>query len=164
MAENDTSRKDVMGEKPAASGGGGGGAAAMPLVEVLSALMRVAASVIGLVVMVFGLTFGIRLFEAVIEGIRKPETIEAIFRKWVAVVGGETLDLHFESVKISLAPVMAGAAIGGAALLLCLLVIVFLSTGAKIVAWNSGEREAIKRILEHALGRRSGEHPSETPL
>ena len=61
-----------------------------------------------------------------------------------------TLDINGKPFHV--ANIVAVIVIGVGAMLLAWLSIAIMLTGAKIVSWTSTDREAVKRVLEHALG------------
>lgn len=114
--------------------------------------MRLAASAVGIVTIVVGLWFAIKLFGAIAEGLQSPEAYRDSIQQWTALVGGEGLKVKLGEQEFALGPVIALAAIGLGLVLLTWLSLGIMLTGAKIVSWSSGEREAVKRILQQAFG------------
>ena len=116
------------------------------------AAMRLAASAVGIVVILVGLWLAIRLFGAVAEGLQSPEAHRETLRQWAAVVGDKGIKIKVGEQEFDLAPAIALAAVGLGLVLLTWLSLGVMLTGAKIVSFASGEREAVKRVLQHALG------------
>jgi len=116
------------------------------------AAMRLVASAVGIATLLVGLWFAIKLFGAIAEGLQSPEAYRDSIQQWTTLVGGEGLKVKIGEQEFALAPVIALAAIGLGLILLTWLSLGVMLTGAKIVSFSSGEREAVKRILQQALG------------
>ena len=70
---------------------------------------------------------------------------------------GAKLDVTLPNGTFPLAPLVAALILGGGTFILAWIGLGMMLTGAKIVSWTQGDREAVKRILEYSLGRRRGE-------
>jgi hypothetical protein len=123
-----------------------------PLTGIVDGGLRVVATMLGFVVILVGLWMVLKIFGAVFEGVTAPQGMAPTFAGWVETVGGDKLKLTINGSEIHLAPVLATVMIGGGALVLAWLSMGVMLTGAKIISWTSGDREAIKRILQHAFG------------
>lgn len=121
--------------------------------------LRLCASVVGIVTILIGLWLALKLFGAVAEGLRSPDAFSETWKQWAAVVGGDGLKLKIGEEEVAFAPAASVAAVGMGLCLLTWLSLGVMLTGAKIVAWASGEREAVKRVLQHALGGKSRRLP-----
>jgi hypothetical protein len=106
------------------------------------------------------------VFVALFEGLRAPQSSKELFSQWAETVGGDKLTIDANpagpgqpagpdqpGVKLALAPFLAVSVIGGGTFLLCWLALGIMVAGAKIVSWSSGDREAIRKILRHAIGQ-----------
>jgi hypothetical protein len=129
--------------------------------------IRACGAVLGLVTIVIGLVYATRLFSLVLTALGNPEVFEALLGKWVEAVGGDTLDLSVAGTTFHGAPPLAIGVLGGGVFILTWLSMGLIGVGAKTVSWLLGDREAVKKVLAHALGpaRRSepgaaGENPS----
>ena len=116
------------------------------------AVVRLAASAVGIVTILIGLWLAIKLFGAIAEGVQSPEAYRDTIQQWTALVGGDALKIKAGEQEFALGPIVALAAVGLGLVLLTWLSLGVMLTGAKIVSYNSGDREAVKRILQHALG------------
>jgi hypothetical protein len=125
--------------------------------NILSAGMRFIATGLGLVVIVFGLWAALKIFGAVYAVIVAPTGFAGTFKAWVDAVGGAKLDVALPNGTFPLAPLVAALILGGGTFILAWIGLGMMLTGAKIVSWTQGDREAVKRILEYSLGRRRGE-------
>ena len=121
--------------------------------SVLETGSRVVATFLGIVVILVGLWSALKVFGALYQGLTGPQGFAKTFDGWAKVVGGEKLNLTVNGITIPLAPVLAVIVLGGGAFLLTWLAMGIMLTGAKIISWTSGDREAVKRILEHSLGK-----------
>jgi hypothetical protein len=120
---------------------------------------RFLATCLGIVVIVIGLWAALKVFGALYDGLNSPEQSKQLFSQWAETVGGDKLTLEINAPqgqaagKLSFAPFLAVMVIGGGTFMLCWLAMGIMLTGAKIVSWASGDREAVARIVRHALGR-----------
>lgn len=121
--------------------------------SVLETGSRVVATFLGMIVILVGLWSALKVFGALYQGVTGPQGFSKTFEGWVKVVGGEKLNVQINGNTIPLAPVLAVMLLGGGAFLLTWLAMGIMLTGAKIISWTSGDREAVKRVLEHALGK-----------
>lgn len=121
-------------------------------VEKLRDALRVIATLIGVIAIVVGLFFAIRLFGALYSGLAKPEKFDSTIDKWEMTLGGEDMDLIIEGRNYPFARPLAIALLGGGTFLLVWIVLGIMITGAKIVSVTTSDMEAIKRILRHAFG------------
>ena len=73
--------------------------------------------------------------------------------------------MTIEGRAVPLARVIAVIVLGGGSLLLAWLALGIMLTGAKIVSWTAGDREAVKKILTHVFGpgRVAGEVATGVP-
>lgn len=115
-------------------------------------MMRLLASMTGIVAILVGLWLATRLFGAIAQGLQSPEAYQETFRQWTAVVGGDQLKIKQGEQELAFGPALAVAAVGMGLSLLVWLALGVMLTGAKIVSWSSGDREAVKRVLTYALG------------
>jgi hypothetical protein len=130
-----------------------GEASAEPALFSPELAMRLCASAVGIVTILIGLWLALTLFGMIAEGLRTPEAFTETWKQWAAVVGGDGLKLKVGEQEVAFAPAASVAAVGMGLSLLTWLSLGVMLTGAKIVAWASGEREAVKRVLQYALGK-----------
>ena len=129
-----------------------GEASAEPALFSPELAMRLCASAVGIVTILIGLWLALTLFGMIAEGLRTPEAFTETWKQWAAVVGGDGLKLKVGEQEVAFAPAASVAAVGMGLSLLTWLSLGVMLTGAKIVAWASGEREAVKRVLRYAFG------------
>lgn len=118
---------------------------------------RIAATILGVVVMLIGCVFAVRLFGALYSGVTNPEESRRLVDEWSNVVGGPETVIRIENVDYSIAKTLAIVVLGGGSVLLIWLTLGMLLTGAKIVSWTTGDAEAVQRLLHHAFPARSVE-------
>lgn len=114
--------------------------------------IRVVASTVGMVVMVIGVVFAVRLFGLIVQVLRHPAGFQARLEEWVAVVGGEQLDVLVGGGSFPAARMVALSVLGGGAVVLAQMAMGLISVGGKTVSSTLSERDAIKRILVDAFG------------
>lgn len=118
----------------------------------LLSLMRVIAAGLGVITIVIGLFYLTRIFGLVYDALHSPRDFATVFARWVDAVGGSELDINFSGDKFPAARLLATVVLGGGMLILTWITMGITFTGAKIVSWTAGDRDAIKRILRHAFG------------
>lgn len=116
------------------------------------AAVRLCASAVGIVTILVGLWLAIKLFGAIAEGLQSPDAYRETIEQWTALAGGDAFKVKFEDQEIVLAPAAALVVIGLGLALLTWISLGVMLTGAKIVSWSSSDREAVRRVLQHALG------------
>jgi len=121
-------------------------------VEKLRDALRVIATLIGVIAVVVGFFFAMRLCAALYSGLAKPEKFNSAIDKWERTLGGEELDLVVEGKHYPLARPLAIALLGGGTFVLVWIVMGIMITGAKIVSVTASDKEAVKKILRHAFG------------
>jgi hypothetical protein len=118
----------------------------------LEALPRACANVVGVIAVVTGLWLAIDLFGAIYRGLNSPENVRPLLNHWAETLGGEKLTVKVADQSYPLASLAAVIVVGIGCCVLTWLSMGVMLTGAKIITWTSSDREAIRRILQHALG------------
>ena len=115
-------------------------------------LLRVFATLLGIVAIVVGLVYAVKIFDLVYTNLRTPGDFRGVIEQWASAVGGEELDVAFEGGRVPLASIVAVLIVGGGVVVLAWVAMGIMLTGAKIVSWTASERDAVKKILTHAFG------------
>ena len=118
----------------------------------LEMLPRACANVVGIIAVVSGLWLAIDLFGAIYRGLNSPENVRPLLDHWAETLGGGKLTVKVADQSYPLASLLAVIVVGAGCCVLTWLAMGVMLTGAKIITWTSGDREAIRRILQHALG------------
>ena len=121
-------------------------------VHALMNIVRLAATGLGIVVIIMGLVYATRIFHVIYTTLQSPETFHSLLDQWVIVLGGEELDLTIAGGTFHGAHVFSVLVLGGGAAILAWIAIGLILAGAKIVSWTTDESETIKRILRHTYG------------
>ncbi len=129
-----------------------GGAGIEPAAVSLESIARLFASTVGIIAIVIGLWLALKLFGAVAEGLQSPDSYKETFQQWTALLGGDRLKIKVGDQEFALGPMAALGAVSIGLMVLTWLTLGVMLTGAKIVSWTSTDREAVKRVLQHALG------------
>lgn len=119
----------------------------------LASAARLFATIMGIVVMAFGLWAALRLFGALYAVLMAPDGFKGSFQAWTEAVGGNDVTFPTPNGPVVYAPILAAGLFGLVAFVLIALCLGMLTAGAKIISWTAGDREAVRKILEHALGR-----------
>ncbi len=130
--------------------------------DFFGSLLRLIASAIGVVIIIIGAVYAMKMFYAIYHGVKNPQYVEALIEQWMQILGKESESITIQSLDLTfnLGRVTAVVILGGTAYILASIAISLMSVGAKIVSWTSGDREAVKRILTYTFGSRVGQHAS----
>lgn len=118
----------------------------------LESIARLFASTVGIIAILLGLWLALKLFGAVAEGLQSPDAYKETFQQWTALLGGDRMKVKVGDQELALGPTVALGAVSIGLMVLTWLTLGIMLTGAKIVSWTSTDREAVKRVLQHALG------------
>jgi hypothetical protein len=135
--------------------------AATGRMELAFSVCRIAATMLGIVMIIIGVAYLLRLVGAVVTNVRNPDEMSALVAHWTELIGEEALDIRFGASHIQGARVLSIIILGGAAVVLGWLSLGITLAGAKIISWTSGDREAIKKILRYSLGQEQFRRRSE---
>lgn len=118
--------------------------------------LRVAANLfitlVGVLMVLIGLYFAIKLFYRIFDALLYPEHIRELLMAWSQTLQWHVLDFDLQGKTLSFGPTLALAVIGIGAFLLVSIALAIVRTGARIIAFATEEREAIKDILQYSLG------------
>ncbi|HWB10953.1 MAG TPA: hypothetical protein VG826_17125 [Pirellulales bacterium] len=120
--------------------------------SLLETVARACANLVGVIAVVAGLWLAMDLFGAVYRGLNSPENVRPLLQQWAETLGGEKLTVKIGEERYPLASLVAVLVVGAGCCVLAWLAMGVMLTGAKIITWTSSDREAIRRILQHALG------------
>ncbi len=121
-------------------------------VQSLLQLIRAAAAILGVLIMIIGVVYVTRIFAWIFGVLHDPDSFGANLNQWVAAVGGAQLDFVAPGITYHSANMVAIMVLGGGVVILAWISIGLVMVGAKIVSWTLGDREAIKKILADAFG------------
>lgn len=109
-------------------------------------------TLVGAFMVLIGLYFAIKLFHRIFDAILYPEHIRELLVAWSQTMQWQALDFDLQGKTLSFGPSFALAVIGIGAFLLVSIALAIIRTGARIIAFATEEREAIKDILRYSLG------------
>lgn len=115
-------------------------------------VLRAVGAALGIIAIIFGLSYATRLFAGIFSALRAPENCQALVDTWSAAVGGEQLDIVISGATYHCARIVAVVILGGGSMILAWLSLGLIAAGGKIVSWTLTDRAAIKRVLEQAFG------------
>ncbi len=121
-------------------------------VQSLKAFISLAASIAGIVIMLYGFKLCIDIFTLIYGALTEPEQIASVINQWAQTPALKSLTFTLGERTFSMAHISAIIIGGGCALLLGWLAISIMQTGGRIISWTSNEEEAIKKILKSAFG------------
>ena len=111
--------------------------------------------------MLIGLIYATNIFMLILGALKNPTAAQSVMTQWMTVLGGDQLGFTIQGVGFPGATLLAIVILGALTVILPWLAIALLTTGAKILAWTLGDKEAIKKILTHTFG--PGLNPSPKP-
>ena len=126
--------------------------------DVARRFVRVLAAGVGLLAVVAGVICALQVFGAVSDAVRRPETLVPVVENWEALIGAQEISFTVDGEVMKVSRPLAVASLALGALVLTWISLCIIIVGGKTVSLISGEREAVKKILEHAFG------PSRRPL
>lgn len=129
-----------------------GDAPNVSIAQAIEAFPRLCANVVGVVAVVAGLWLAVELFGAIYRNLSAPESAGPLVKQWAETLGGDKLTVKVADQSYPLATMAATIVLGTGSCLLTWLSLGIMLAGAKIISMTSGDREAIRRILQHALG------------
>jgi hypothetical protein len=133
----------------------------------LSTAARVTATVIGIVLIIIGLTYTIRVIDGIYTIINEPQKAEVMVETWSGIIGEISATITAEGNVVTTNLVnnrmLAIGILAGAAALLAMLSLGLISAGARVISITSSDKEAVKKILKHAFGEnmKKPENPQE---
>lgn len=124
----------------------------MPILETGKSVISLAATCIGLVVIVVGLKYAMDIFQLIFTILESPSQLTDPLQQLAESFGGSAFDLKIKDRAVPLANLMALAVYCFGAFLSAWLTLALMQTGAKIVSLTAGDRSAVKKILQSAFG------------
>jgi len=121
-------------------------------VQSIKSFISVIASVLGIIIMLYGFKLCIDIFMLIYGALTEPAQIASVLNQWAQTPVLKSLTFKLGERTFSLAHISAIMVGGGCALLLGWLATAIMQTGARIISWTSNEEEAIKKILKSAFG------------
>lgn len=123
-----------------------------PVLETGKSVVSLAATCIGLVVILVGLKYAMDIFQLIFTILESPSHLTAPLQQLAESFGGSAFDLKVGGKAVPLAKLMALAVYCFGAFLSAWLTLALMQTGAKIVSLTAGDRSAVKKILQSAFG------------
>lgn len=128
-----------------------GDAPNVTIAQVMEAFPRLCANVVGVIAVVAGLWLAVDLFGAIYRNLGAPQNAGPLLKQWAETLGGDKLTVRVADQSYPLATAAATVILGAGCFLLTWLALGIMLAGAKVISITSGDREAIRRILQHAL-------------
>lgn len=123
-----------------------------PVLESIKLIVSLAATCLGLAVIMIGLKYATDIFQLIFTILKSPSHLTDPIRQMAESIGGSAFDLRLKDRSVPLANIMALMVYGCGALLSAWLTLALMHTGAKIVALTAGDRNAVKKLLQSAFG------------
>ena len=132
--------------------------------ETLMQLLRAFTAILGLIGIIIGMVYVTRVFNLIYNALQAPESFQLVFEQWVSAVGDAHMEIKVGETIYPGARFAGILIIGGGTLALAWIAMAFMMAGAKMVSWSLGDRQAIKKILEHTLGSLRKNPPTKPAL
>jgi hypothetical protein len=121
-------------------------------VETIKNIISLVATCVGLVVIIIGLRYAMDIFQLIFSILKSPTYLTEPIRQMAEVIGGSALDLSWEGRAVFLANIIALIVYCCGILLCAWLTMALMHTGAKIISLSTGDRSAVKKLLQSAFG------------
>ena len=125
----------------------------LPAVETVKSIVSLVATCIGLAIIIIGLRYTMEIFQLVFTILKSPAYLAGVIQEMADSIGGSAFDLRLDGRVVPLANIMALTVYCCGAFLIAWLTLAMMHTGAKIVSLTSGDRTAVKDLLQGVLGR-----------
>ncbi|WP_310600475.1 hypothetical protein [Desulfobulbus sp.] len=126
----------------------------LPVMEILKRFVQIAATCLGLAIIVIGLFYAMDVFHLILAMLKSPTTLAEPIRELADSFGGRAFDIKLPDRTIPLANLIALMVYCLGVLAGALLTMALMQTGAKIVSLTAGDRTAVKQMLQSAFGSR----------
>jgi hypothetical protein len=120
---------------------------------------RVMGALLGIIAMITGLVYTSKLFTMVLYVLKTPDAAHSIFKNWATALGDNQLILTVQGDSFDMTLIATLLIVGTGALLLTYIALTLITTGAKILSWTLGDKEAIKKILTSTFGTTKKDKP-----
>ncbi len=122
----------------------------LPIGDILQQVVRFGGAFVGIVLIVIGLAFAMKIFGVIVATLNAPGNIRTLVEDWTRIVGNEQLTVLYEGKEIAVGPVIAVGILGVGALVLVSISMQLITNGAKVISITLGEREALKQLFKQA--------------
>lgn len=127
--------------------------------EVIKAWASLAASVVGILVMLVGLKYAVNIISFVFDVLKSPENIETAILHWQKVLNLSQTGLTVGGIDLSSIQVLVILGVGF--IFVGWLAMGLMKTGAHIVSLTASDRDAVKKVLRYAFGEDVNTGPKE---
>ncbi|MCL1979463.1 MAG: hypothetical protein FWG62_00095 [Proteobacteria bacterium] len=135
----------------------------MPIMEIIKRIVQIAATCLGLAVIVIGLNYAMDVFHLILAMLKSPTILAAPIQELADSFGGRAFDVSLPDRTIPLAKLIALVVYCCGVLAAAFLTIALMQAGAKIVSLTAGDRTAVKQMLQNAFGGRKQPRSSSPP-
>jgi hypothetical protein len=125
----------------------------VPVVETIKGIVSLAATCIGLAIIIIGLKYTMEIFQLVFTILKSPAYLTGVIHEMAQSIGGSAFDLKLDGRAVPLANIMALTVYCCGAFLVAWLTLALMHTGAKIVSLTAGDRSAVKQLLQSVFSR-----------
>lgn len=126
----------------------------LPIMEILKRIVQIAATCLGLAVIVIGIYYAMDIFHLILTMLKSPTTLAGPVRELADSFGGRAFDIKLPDRTIPTANLIALMVYCVGVLAAAFLTMALMQTGAKIVSLTASDRIAVKQMLQSAFGRR----------
>jgi hypothetical protein len=119
--------------------------------ESVAQLARIGTSVFGIVIIIVGLTMVLKIFGSIHDILVEPEAVDDLIGRWAKAMGGGDAPIKIEGTEVNLGRFAATIFLGMGGYVLSRIALSIMQSGARIVQMTTGDKEAVKRIIQQAL-------------
>ncbi len=109
-------------------------------------------TLVGVLMVLIGLYFSIKLFYRIFDALLYPEHIRELLMAWSQTMEWHALAFDLQGKTLSFGKSFSLIVLGIGGFLLVSIALAMIRTGARIIAFATEEREAIKDILQYSFG------------
>ncbi|MEK7482938.1 MAG: hypothetical protein AABZ60_01260 [Planctomycetota bacterium] len=125
------------------------------ILENISILLRIVATLMGLILLIWGIVYSVRIFNDVYSAIQtvtqNPTKAETMISNVSSLIGGKDLHIRVEGEDYPVDKILALLFIALGVSILTQLALGIANCGAKIIMYTSSDKEAIKKILKYTF-------------
>ena len=133
----------------------------MPILEICKRIVQIAATCVGLAIIIIGLYYAVDVFRLILSMLQSPTILAGPIQELADSFGGRAFEIKLSDRTIPLANLIALTVYCCGVLAAAFLTMALMQTGAKIVSLTTGDRTAVKQLLHSAFGSRM--RPREQP-
>jgi hypothetical protein len=125
------------------------------LMELLKSLIALAATVVGIFIIVIGIQYAVDIFQLMFSVLRQPDLLADPVERLAGVIGGKAYDIELSDRTIPVARMIALIIYCFGMFTCAFLTMALMQAGAKIISITVGDGKATRQLLRSVFGKRS---------